>query len=279
MSIFEEKILYMKIVTTFYQQKKIRYSDEGKGNVIVLLHGFIERIEIWKDLSHDLSKDNRVICIELPGHGESEVIAPTQTMELMAEMVYEILQNIGITEIVMVGHSMGGYVALSFAEKYPIMLKGLGLFHSHALEDRPEAKLGRERTIEIIKLNREGFIFNFIPELFAACNREKFSKDIEILKEGAQTLTAEALIACLQGMRERTDKLMLLMEIDVPVMFIAGKDDSRVSMTSLMAQSVIPKHSEILILGDCGHMGYIEKKEETTNFIRQFVVNVYALKK
>lgn len=268
----------MRILSAFYQGKKIRYSDEGKGNVIVLLHGFIERIEIWNDLSKDLSQENRVVCIELPGHGESEVIAPTQTMELMAEMVYEILENIGIAEVVMIGHSMGGYVALSFAEKYPIMLKGLGLFHSQALEDRPEAKVGRERTIEIIKLNREGFIFNFIPELFATCNREKFSKEIEFLKEGAQTLTAEALIACLQGMKERSDKLLLLMEIDVPVMFIAGKEDNRVSMTSLMAQSVIPKHSEVLILADCGHMGYIEKKTETTNFIRQFVLNAFSLK-
>jgi pimeloyl-ACP methyl ester carboxylesterase len=265
----------MKILNTFFQGKKIRYSDEGQGEVVVLLHGFIERIEIWDNLSRQLSQQHRVICIELPGHGESELIASNQTMELMAEMVHEILEKIAVQEVVMIGHSMGGYVALSFAEKYPIVLKGLGLFHSHALEDSADAKLGRERAIEIIKLNREGFIFNFIPDLFANCNRELFANDIEVLKEGAKMLSADALVACLQGMKQREDKLMLLMDIDVPVMFIAGKEDGRVPLNALMAQSVIPKHSEILILGDCGHMGYIEKEKETTAFITQFVGNCY----
>ncbi len=265
----------MKILNSFYQGKKIRYSDEGQGDIVLLLHGFIERVEIWDNMSRVLSQDFRVLCIELPGHGESELIANIQGMDLLADMVYEILEKIGVTEMVMIGHSMGGYVALSFAEKYPIMLKGIGLFHSTAIEDSPEAKLGRERAIEIIKLNREGFIFNFIPDLFAACNRALYLNEIEMLKEGAKTITANALVACLQGMKERTDKLMLLMEIDVPVMFIAGKEDSRVPINSLMAQSVIPKHSELLILGDCGHMGYVEKQKETTNFIRQFVSNAY----
>lgn len=266
----------MNIKNSYFQGKRIRYSDEGDGEVLVLLHGFIERIEIWKEFSVDLSKQFRVICIELPGHGESEVIASVQTMELMADMVYEILQKLHIKAMVLVGHSMGGYVGLAFAEKYPIMLKGLGLFHSHALEDSAQAKIGRERAIEIIKLNKEGFIYNFIPDLFAECNRETYKEAIESLQEGAKTLTKEALIACLSGMKGRTDKLVLLMEIDVPMMFIAGKEDSRAPINSIMAQSVIPNYSEILVLGDCGHMGYIEKKHETMNFIARFVNSCYA---
>ncbi len=261
----------MNIKNSYFQGNKIRFSDEGEGEVLVLLHGFIERIEIWKEFSSELSKSHRVICIELPGHGESEVIASIQTMELMADMVYEILQKIHVHSIVLVGHSMGGYVGLAFAEKFPEMLKGLGLFHSHVLADTPQAKLGRDRAIEIIKQNKEGFIFNFIPDLFAECNRETYKEEIKCLQEGAKTLTGDALIACLQGMKERTDKLLLLMEIDVPVLFIAGKEDSRAPINSIMAQSVIPKHSQILVLGDCGHMGYIEKRKETMNFIAQFV--------
>lgn len=266
----------MNIKNSYFQGKKIRYSDEGEGNVLVLIHGFIERIEIWNEFSHELSKNYRVICIEIPGHGESEVIASVQTMELMAEMVYEILRKIRVENFVLVGHSMGGYVGLAFAEKYPDMLKGLGLFHSQALEDTVQAKLGRDRAIEIIKLNKEGFIFNFIPDLFAECNREIYKEEIINLQEGAKTLTGEALIACLQGMKERTDKLLLLMEIDVPVMFIAGKEDSRAPINTIMAQSVIPSHSQILVLGDCGHMGYIEKRKETMNFVAQFVKSCFA---
>ncbi len=268
----------MNIKNGYFDGKRIRYSDEGSGDVLVLLHGFIERIEIWKEFSEHLSKQFRVICIELPGHGESEVIASVQTMELMADMVSEILQKLQIKSVVMVGHSMGGYVGLAFAEKHPIMLKGLGLFHSHVLGDTSQAKLGRERTIEIIKLNKAGFVFNFISDLFAECNRELYTKEIKELQKGAETLTNEALVACLQGMKERSDKLVLLMDIDVPMMFIAGKEDSRVSINAIMAQAIIPNQSQILVLGDCGHMGYIEKKQETLSFVNQFVQTCYSTK-
>lgn len=266
----------MNIKNSYFQGKRIRFSDEGEGEVLLLLHGFIERIEIWENFSQELSKQFRVVCIELPGHGESEVIAPVQTMELMADMVYEILQKNQIHHIVLVGHSMGGYVGLAFAEKYPEMIKGLGLFHSQVLADTTKAKLGRERAIEIIKLNKEGFIFNFISDLFAECNRETFKEEIKQLQEGAKTLSGEALVACLQGMKERTDKLVLLMDIDVPMMFIAGKEDTRASIHDIIAQSIIPNHSEILVLGDCGHMGYIEKRKETMNFVAQFVKTCFT---
>jgi len=260
----------MNIRSAKINDKNIRYSIEGEGAIIVLLHGFVECIEIWEQFSCKLSKTNKVICIELPGHGESEIISEVQTMEIMAEHVHKLINTIISEKYVLIGHSMGGYIGLSFAEKYENELVGLGLFHSNAIADTPEAKLGRERAAEIIKLNKENYIFNFIPNLFAECNRETFATEIIWLQEKAKSLTKEALISCLFGMKERTDKISFLIDTNLPIMFIAGKEDERSPLNSLIAQAMLPKHSEILILSNCGHTGYIEKETETLEFIRDF---------
>jgi pimeloyl-ACP methyl ester carboxylesterase len=264
----------MHIQTIEIQGKKIRYSTQGVGKTVILLHGFIERIEIWEDLCFILSKSCNVVCIELPGHGESDNINEIQTMELMAEHIHELIVKIGIEKYALIGHSMGGYVALAYAEKFSDEIMGIGLFHSNALADSEEAKIGRERAIDIINKDRDGYIFNFIPNLFAECNRTLYSEKIKWLQQGAKNMSKEALVACLKGMAERSDKISFLFSTPIPIMFIMGKEDSRSPINSTMAQALLPKHTEILILGDCGHMGYIEKQKETLNFVESFVKNI-----
>src|ERR1700683_2040039 len=94
---------------TTFRKAKIRYSDEGKGRAIILLHGFPESLEIWKDFSTELSKHYRVIAIDLPGFGESECIGYTHSMELMAQCVHEVMRPLNLRRYILVGHSMGGY--------------------------------------------------------------------------------------------------------------------------------------------------------------------------
>ncbi len=264
----------MNITTATIGGKKIRYSDQGIGSAIVLLHGFVERIEIWEAMSEELSDSNRVVCVELPGHGLSEMISETQTMEMMANHIRVLLNQLEVTDFVMIGHSMGGYIALAYATQYPTELKGVGLFHSQALADSDQARKGRERAIEIVQQDRDGFIFNFIPDLFAESNREMCNEQIKWLQKGAKSMSKEAIISCLKGMALRSDKLDFLVTTHLPVMFIFGKEDGRVSINSVLAQTLLPKHAEILILGDCGHMGYIEMADETTRFIHSFVANL-----
>ena len=264
----------MNITTATIGGKKIRYSDQGMGSAIVLLHGFIERIEIWEAMSEELSDSNRVVCVELPGHGLSEMISDVQTMEMMANHIHVLLKQINVTDLVMIGHSMGGYITLAYATQYPSELRGIGLFHSQALADSDQARKGRERAIEIVQQDRDGFIFNFIPDLFAESNREMCHEQIKWLQKGAKSMTKESIISCLKGMAIRSDKLDLLVTTHLPVMFILGKEDARVPINSVLAQTLLPNHSEILILGECGHMGYIEMADETTRFIHSFVANL-----
>ena len=123
-----------------FKGAKIHFTDTRKGRCIVLLHGFLESMEIWNEYVKLLSKRYRVICIDLPGHGKSENIGYVHTMELMADCVKEVLYSLQITKCVMIGHSMGGYVTLAFAEKHERNLRGFALFHSHAAPDSEEKK-------------------------------------------------------------------------------------------------------------------------------------------
>lgn len=256
--------------TVIFSGKEIFFSETGSRFPVVFLHGFLESSAIWEDFSVELSTSFRVICPDLPGFGHSPVVSEVHTMELFARSVKTILDSLGIEKCIMVGHSMGGYTTLEFAKLFPEMLNGFVLFHSQALADSAEAKENRRRTINIVKLNREGFIRHFIPDLFAPANIDKFNAEIENLKKMAADTTGEAIIAALEGMKERSSQLELLTSTHLPVLIIAGKHDSRIPVQKVMAQALLPSHSEVLILGNTGHMGYIEARDETLGMIRSF---------
>lgn len=253
-----------------FEINKINYTDTGRGKPIVLLHGFLESLDIWDHFTKKLSESFRVICIDLPGHGKSQVFEGDLTMGVMADWVKAVLDHLNVKSCVMVGHSMGGYTTLEFAMKYPDMLKGFVLFHSHASADTEEARENRRRTINIVKLNKGGFIKEFIPDLFAEENAMIFEDEIRKLQEQASKTSAEAIIAALGAMRDRTAKIELLLNTRVPVLFIAGKEDARIPVQNIMAQAILPNHAEVLILGKTGHMGFIEAREKTLEMLKSF---------
>jgi pimeloyl-ACP methyl ester carboxylesterase len=258
-----------------YQDKKIVYQISGNGPALLLLHGFLESKEIWDDFTETLQKEFTVVTIDLPGHGESELLAETHSMQLMAGAVKEVLQSEKISKAVIAGHSMGGYVALQFTADNEQLVKGLVLFHSHANADTDEAKENRRRTINIVKQNRAGFIRQFIPDLFDQKHVEKHSAEIQKLQNQAALMTPEAIVAALEGMRDRSNQLQYLLLSEIPVLFIIGKQDSRIPYNQLMAQAVIPSHSEILLLEDVGHMGFIEAPDKTMQALKHFVIRCF----
>jgi pimeloyl-ACP methyl ester carboxylesterase len=273
----ETTISESNILTGFitYKGKNIRYKSGGNGHPIVLLHGFLETLDMWKYHARKLSQNYNVITIDLPGFGGSQCIGQVHLMEEMAMVVNKVLQQLDISKCLMIGHSMGGYVTLSFAKRFPGKLKGFGLFHSHALADTPEAKQNRERAVEIVRSDRGLFIINFFPELFAPENVKKFSKEIHQMHLEAMETTPEAIIASLEGMKHRTNNLEILINARVPVLFILGKKDSRVPFEKTLAQASLPAVSEIHILGEAGHMGHIEARKKTLQAIEGFAGKVF----
>lgn len=258
-----------------YKDRKIYYRVKGKGAVLILLHGFLENQDIWNDYAANLSNEFKVITLDLPGHGRSENVKEVHTMELMAEVTHELVQRLQVTEYVIIGHSMGGYVSLSFAELYPKGCKGFGMFHSHALADSTEAKINRGRAIQVVKENHKNFISHFIPDLFTLRNQEKYTEEIKELQVASRKMEKEGIIAALNGMRQRTEKLILLKKAKVPVLFIIGKKDPRTPLHLMYKQISLAEHSEVLILDRVAHMGFIEAKETCLSFINDFATRCF----
>lgn len=258
-----------------FNNKTIHYQLKGSGQCIVLLHGFLESLNIWHYFSDKLSHKFKVVSIDLPGFGKTENFSESHSMEFMADVVKAVLDHEQIEDCVMLGHSMGGYTSLAFANKYPKMLKGFCLFNSQAAADSKEVKINRDRTIEVIQKDRLGFIQEFIPDLFAEVNREKFKIQIEEQKQNASQTSKDGIVAALLGMKEREDSLNLLKSMKIPVLFIAGKQDKRILVSTILEQAALPFHSELLLLEDVGHMAFIEARDKTLNTVDGFATRCF----
>jgi pimeloyl-ACP methyl ester carboxylesterase len=195
-------------------------------------------------------------------------------MDDVAESIRNVLKSLGIATCLMVGHSMGGYVTLAFAEKYPRLLKGFVLFHSQAAADSPETRANRDRTVNLVNKDHHGFIKTFIPDLFDPENVKRYSKEIKMLQAIADNTPKEGIIAALEGMKNRPDRQHVLMYAKVPVMFIIGKNDRRIPLEAIIPQTLLPKHSEVILLDNVGHMGFIEAPGITFAAVKGFAERV-----
>lgn len=256
---------------------KINHIVTGDGPCIVLLHGLMENLHIWDALTKQLSEYFKVVQIDLPGHGETPVVGDVHTMDFMAQCVNAVLEAYQIEECVMAGHSMGGYVTAAFAKMYPQKIKGICFFHSNVLEDTEAAKCQRERVASLIMNDKLNFIATFIPDLFTAENQEKFKNEIENLVSTAQQMDPKGIAAAQLGMKERAGSLDLMMKIEVPVLFIIGKQDPRISLNAMMAQAMLPKHSEVLLLDGVAHMGFIEARQRTFDMVESFADRCFSI--
>ena len=246
-----------------YQNKKIHYRDEGrdKPQVMVMLHGFLQNLDIWSSYTLSYMRYMRVITIDLPGHGYSDLLGDVQPMEEMAEAVNAVLEELNIEKCVMVGHSLGGYVALAFAEKYGYKLKGLGLMHSHALGDTRTSQAYRNEVCELVQLNRASYIVDFVTSLFAPENRMPLAQEIKDIQDECLETTAESIMATQRGMAIRPSRIKVLETLKVPILFVFGKLDNRLKLEVGISEAMIPYRSEIVIMDGVGHMSHIEARD------------------
>lgn len=255
----------------------VHYRDEGRSNgkALVLLHGFLQSLDVWSSYVLTYMHELRVITIDLPGHGQTESFCEVHSMDFMARIVKRVLEEAGVDQCVMVGHSMGGYVALAFAEQYPYTLRGLGLINSHALSDSEHHRDSRQGVCDQVKENRASFIVNFLPTLFDESNRAALSQDIKDLQDQCLETRTEAIIAAQKGMSSRPSRIGILSQLEVPVLFIYGKNDNRIPLEIALSQAMIPRHAEILLLDGVGHMAFMEEREYVKPRIKNFVETCY----
>lgn len=257
-----------------YLNKEIVFKHIGNGPSITLLHGYLESMDIWNDFAQELAKNFSVCMIDLPGHGKSASYFPMNTMELMAETVHAVLQHLKIEKTFLIGHSMGGYAALAFAEKYPAYLWALSLFHSAPFADNPEKKTNRDREIKLLNEGKKELIYTaHFPKVFAPQNVEKFTKAIEQAKQAAANLPAENIIATLKGMKDRKDRTHVLSNLQVPFVSFSGQYDQFIpfDMRKILPY---PQQYHIVELENSGHIGFIEETQKSANAINS-IAQIY----
>lgn len=255
----------------------LRISDTQKGDkTILLLHGYLEAIEVWEPFTKLLKKQFRVIAIDLPGHGISEVKGEVHTMAFLADTAKAVLDELGIARCVVVGHSMGGYVALEMMNKYPDTLSGMVLLNSTPNPDSAEKKEMRRREIALVDENKKEFLArNASSKGFAPDNRVRFRDEIEDLYEQAILTEDDGIKAVLRGMSERRDMNEAMRTSKVPQLMILGRADEHIPLETAQKLIEAQPQAEVVWMENSGHMSYIEEPEACASAIATFVNKVW----
>lgn len=249
----------------YYNHTPVYYKVYGNGPALVLLHGFLESSTMWEMLIPKLSKKNKVITLDLPGHGNSGYISETHTMELMAEVVNTIMENLNITRANFMGHSMGGYVILAYVEKYNTKVNKLILLNSTTVEDSIERKQNRDRALSILKTNPKTFIGLAMKNFFAESTRDKFTVEIEKLKNEALLFPLNGITAAIKGMKHRKNRTQILKNFSQEKFFICGIEDPIIPISTSEKLAKLSKAKLFRVEG--GHMSVYENYEEIVKIL------------
>lgn len=255
----------------FCQDKKVAYSSFGSGFPLVFVHGFCENRQMWNEFIKPFSKKYRILTIDIGGFGESD-LPKEDSIQYMAAQVNAVLEQENIETCILIGHSMGGYTALAFAKQFGDKLKGLCMFHTHPFGDTPEKKKNRDKAIRFVKEHgSKKFVTSMIPILFSSHYRVEFKQLVQDIIYASRDVSNETVISGLKAMRDRPNNAAVLENIQCPVQFIIGKQDSSVTWEQSLKQSSLPKIADIRIFDEVGHMGMYEATTKTQTALQSFV--------
>jgi pimeloyl-ACP methyl ester carboxylesterase len=266
-----------------HKHKKIFFRVIGEGPVVVLLHGVPFDGSLWKN-QFDAFPDYKLIIPDLPGSGRSELIED-MSMEGMAECVKDIILHETASlyfksgephSVIVIGHSMGGYITLALVEKHPELLNGFGLFHSTAYADSDERKEGRKKVIKTIQ---EKAIAEWarasVPNLFNPVTKKENASMIDEQVAKACNFSPETIVNYQTSMMKRPDRTDILKKASVPVLFVLGKYDAAVPLKDGMEQCSLADLNYIHVLENAGHVGMIEEANETNTVLENYITNTH----
>ncbi len=263
------------IQTIQYRNSPIRFSDKGQGHPLVFLHGYLLSLDVWQEFVEGFVSDYRVICIDLPGHGGSEIVEEVSTMEIMGETVEAVLKHLSISKAVFFGHSMGGYATLALLNRRPDLFTAISLFHSHTRADGDEVKQKRDREVKLIdRGHRSLLVSQSIPNMFANDHLSENQESLEMCKRIAREMNDQSVKAAILGLRARPDRTELLANAKCPCLQIIGKKDNFIPYEEVSLKTILPAGSERLIADETGHMGFFEQPEFFQNGILQFLKRI-----
>ncbi len=256
---------------TILQDIPVRVFDTKTDKTpIVLLHGYLETMEIWDSFVPLIKENYRIIIFDLPGHGMSGTY-DVNTMSRQAAVVKAYLDKEGIQCVTLAGHSMGGYVAQAFTLDYPQAVHSLVLIHSTPFADSEEKKRIRVQEISQIEAGKiQDVIEHFMPLVYAPKNRKSFERFIDEAIGSAMVHDPEGIVASLKGMIERPSYEEMLLKINCPLLFFFGSEDQFITMDR--AHILVDKYPKAttVFLENSGHQGFIEEPDKVVEEIIRF---------
>ncbi len=259
----------MELKTLLYNNHQVSYRIDGEGAAIVFVHGFGEDSKIWRNQVGQF-KENKSVYLDLPGSGKSSFNEDLNSIDAYAEVVNAVIEAENISKCILIGHSMGGYIALEFAKLFPEKLISLMLFHSSAYADSEEKILGRKKSIEFVSNNSAAAYFKtMLPDLFY--DKDLHTEMISQQTEYAKSISDEATKKYLQIMMNRVDNTEVLKTLSIPFAFILGEHDKAVPFVQGLEQTHLADTTYIYILRQSAHMGMLEEIDEVNNSLTEFV--------
>lgn len=252
-----------------YKNANVFYTDQGKGTAVVLIHGFLENSTMWDKIVPELTKRNRVITIDLLGHGKSDCLGYVHSMELFAKTVEAVLQHLKIRKFILVGHSLGGYISLALSKMNSSKIKGLCLLNSTSEKDSEERIKTRNRANKMVQNNFENMVKMSISNLFNQEHLSTYKKEIEVIKKEALKTSLQGYVAANEGMKTRLNTNDVLTDNSFKKLIIVGEKDLVLDL-SISKEEAVKTNSELVVFPD-GHMSHIENKVALISTLKDFV--------
>jgi pimeloyl-ACP methyl ester carboxylesterase len=252
-----------------FKNANIFYTDEGKGTAVVLIHGFLENSTMWDKIKPALSKKNRIITVDLLGHGKSDCLGYVHSMELFAETIDAVLKHLKIRKYILVGHSLGGYISLALAKINSTKIKGICLLNSTSYEDSEERKKLRTRANKMVQNNFENMVKLSISNLFHQENLAAFKNEITTVKREALQTSLQGYIAAQEGMKLRSNSNAILSENNFKKLLIIGEKDPVLDFQTSLEEA--KKTNTELVIFPAGHMSHIENTVELITVLKDFL--------
>ncbi len=254
----------------------IYYTRTGNGPALVLLHGFPESGTLWKRVVNELSPHATLIVPDMPGAGNSPLSGEV-SIDDMADFVKDVLDKEGIDKAIIAGHSMGGYIALAFAERHTARVAGISLVHSTPVGDDEEKKVMRQKSVELIrKGGKRVFVTQMIPNLFSDDFKAKKPEVVEECIDEAMKMSENGMVNFYQALIGRKDRVSILKDAPYPLQWIIGHNDNIMPYKKILQHCYHSGTNFVALYENCGHMSMYEAPAKLTDDLKNFIDYCYT---
>jgi len=245
------------------------FDEYGSGPCTVLIHAFPFDRRMWKHVARPLAETRRVIVPDLRGFGHASSMPLARTLDEHAEDLVRLLDERAIDKASLVGLSMGGYIALAFAERYPSRLAQLVLCDSRATADSDAQKAARQQSMALVSSQGVSALYTALESrLFAP---EPLPTALDMMRAIATSQSRDAVLSALAAMRDRPDRSSVWSALTIPTLCIVGRHDAITPVSEMQALAERAHCGRCVVIENAGHLPNAEAPEALVSALDGFL--------